>query len=296
VAPEPLRCKRGATLLAKILAVCTLGATSLAPFGLDRNPRPPFTPPQRYYLALGDSIAYGIQPAKVRAGLPPSGFDTGYVDVFAARLRRLAPRIRIVNYGCPGESTETFIAGGCPWLAGRRRLHDTFAGPQLDAALAFLRAHRGQVSPITLTLWANDVAELSDACKGNLACLRTRAPRALAQFGSRLTSILRRLRAASPKAEIIVTGAWNDDVAELRQTDPLVHSLDTTMAGVAARAGARFAEIFPTFNPTGSLAREKARICALTFICSEGDGHPTNAGYRAIAVAVLAASGYAHSR
>src|SRR3954452_9750850 len=30
--------------------------------------------PQAYYLALGDSIAYGAQPTKMNAGLPPSGF------------------------------------------------------------------------------------------------------------------------------------------------------------------------------------------------------------------------------
>jgi lysophospholipase L1-like esterase len=279
---------------AKILVGCTLGALSLAPFVLAGSPRPVFTPPQRYYLALGDSIAYGIQPDKVRAGLPPSGFDTGYVDVFAAHLRQVAPKIRVVNYGCPGESTRTFLAGGCPWLGGSRKLHDAFGATQLGGAVAFLHAHPGQVSPITLTLWSNDVAELSSACKGDLACVRARAPRALAQFGSRLSSILARLRAASPKAEIIVTGAWNDNVANLSQSDQLLRSLDWAIAGVAARAGARFAETFQVFNPTGSPAREKARICALTFTCSEGDGHPTDAGYRAIAGAVLAASGYAH--
>ena len=47
--------------------------------------------PQRYYLALGDSLACGLQPDKVDAGVRPSGFDTGFVDVFARRLRKLAP-------------------------------------------------------------------------------------------------------------------------------------------------------------------------------------------------------------
>jgi len=37
---------------------------------------------------------------------------------------------------------------------------------------------------------------------------------------------------------------------------------------------------------------QKARLCALTFICSKGDPHPTDAGYRAMADAVMAASGY----
>jgi len=271
-------------------AVLALGSTSQA----RTTAQPVYAPPQQFYLALGDSIAYGLQPAKVNAGLPPSGFHTGYVDVFAARLRALAPKIQVVNYGCPGESTKTFIAGGCPWLTGGRMLHEAFHGSQLGAALAFLRAHRGRVSPITLTLWGNDLAEFSAACKGKFACTRTGAPRAIAQFASRLTSILNRLRAASPKTEIIVTGAWNNDVAHLVQTDPLLRALDGTIARVAADAKARFADTFPVFNPHVALAREKARICALTFTCSQGDGHPTDAGYRAIAAAVLAASGYAH--
>jgi lysophospholipase L1-like esterase len=271
-------------------AVLTLVATSQA----RTTAQPVFAPPQQYYLALGDSIAYGAQPAKMSAGLPPSGFHTGYVDVFAARLRGLAPKIRVVNYGCPGESTQTFISGGCPWLAEGRRLHDPFKGTQLGAALAFLRTHRGQVSPITLTLWGNDLDKLAEACKGSFACIQGRAPRALAQIASRLTVILRRLRAAAPKAEIILTGAWNFNVDDLRQTDPLFHSVDATIARMAAGARARFADIFPVFNPQGNLAREKARICALTFTCSEDDPHPTDAGYRAIAAALWVASGYTH--
>src|SRR3954452_12555607 len=109
--------------------------------------------PGTYYLALGDSMAYGYQPAK--DSKPPSAVTTGYVNVFATRLRTLAPAIRVVNYGCPGESLVTFAKGGCPWLEGKRRVHDPFSGARLDAALAFLRAHPGQVSPITITLWGN---------------------------------------------------------------------------------------------------------------------------------------------
>jgi lysophospholipase L1-like esterase len=254
---------------------------------------PVYRAPQAYYLALGDSIAYGIQPAKVSAGLPPSGYRTGYVDLFAARLRALAPKIRVVNYGCPGESTRTFVDGGCPWLAEGRRLHDEFKGTQLGAALAFLRTYPNQVSPITLTLWGNDVGPLSDACKGDLACIRARAPRAIAQLASRLTAILRRLRTAAPKAEIILTGAWNFDIEHFTQTDSLFRSIDAAIAQAAAAGKARVARMYSVFSPVGNPAKAKARICKLTFICSEGDPHPTDAGYRAMAAAFLAASGYA---
>jgi len=80
-----------------------------------QNPPPVFNPPKRYYLALGDSIAYGFQSFKFAANLPPAAYNTGYVDVFGARLRQIWPGITTVNFGCPGESTETFVGGHCIW-------------------------------------------------------------------------------------------------------------------------------------------------------------------------------------
>jgi lysophospholipase L1-like esterase len=255
------------------LAGCAAGASS---------PRPMYQPPQSYYLALGDSIAYGIQPGK---GPRPSAYDTGYVDVFAARLRKLAPRIQVVNYGCPGESTVTFTRGGCPWLADGMKLHNAFRGSQLSAARSFLRAHRGQVSPVTLTLWGNDLFPLS--AKGK------RASSAIASFASRFSSILEQLRAAAPTAEIIVSGAWNPEADRLAQVEPLYRSLDTAIRRAAVASRARVANMFAALNGTGSFRAQKARLCALTFYCSKGgDPHPTDAGYRAMADAFMAASGY----
>ena len=37
---------------------------------------------------------------------------------------------------------------------------------------------------------------------------------------------------------------------------------------------------------------ETSAICAFTLRCSDGDGHPSDAGYRAIAGLVFDASGY----
>jgi lysophospholipase L1-like esterase len=275
--------------LAKTVAG-VLGLALLTGLAASAASGPVYQAPQAYYLALGDSIAYGVQPAKLDAGLPPSGFKTGYVDVFAARLRTIAPKLRVVNYACPGESTRTFTGGGCPGRGDVRGLHDPFKGSQLGAALAFVRAHRGQVSPITLTLWGNDVfEEFSPACKGDLACIRSHSTAGLARFVSRLGSIVDRLRTGAPKAEIILTGAWNFDVEHFAQSDPLFRSVDAAIARVAVAGKARVAEMFPVFDPVG---KERARICALTFICSKGDPHPTDAGYRAMAAAFLAASGY----
>jgi lysophospholipase L1-like esterase len=228
-------------------------------------------------------MAYGFQPTKANA--PASAINTGYVDVFAARLRRLSSKIKVVNYGCPGESTLTFARGGCGWLKQGRKLHDAFRGSQLKAALSFLRAHSGKVSPITVTLWGNDLPlPLSQNAK--------RAPRAIASFASRFSAILRQLRAVAPDAEIIVTGAWNPEADRLAQVEPLYRSLDAAIKRAATASRARVANMFAALNGTGNVKTQQARLCRLTFICSKGDPHPTDAGYRAMADAFMTASGY----
>jgi len=229
-------------------------------------------------------MTYGYQPTKAKPGARPSDFDTGYVDLFAARLRKLSPKIQVVNYGCPGESAVTFTRGGCPAFADGIKLHNAFRGSQLKAAVSFLRTHRGRVSPVTLTLWGNDLFPLS--AKGK------RAPSAIATFASRFNSILQQLRVAAPTAEIIVTGAWNPEADRLAQAEPLYRSLAAAIARTAATSRARVANMFAAFN-SGSVRAQKARLCALTFFCSKGDPHPTDAGYRAMADAFMAASGYA---
>jgi lysophospholipase L1-like esterase len=186
----------------------------------------------------------------------------------------------------------TFTRGGCPAFADRIKLHDAFRGSQLKAALIFLNAHPEEVSPITLTLFGNDwLPLLLDTCKGSVVCVRKHAPSATASFASRLDSILGRLRAAAPTADIIVTGAWNPDPNQLQELRPTYRALEESIARVAKASGVHVARMIPVFNPTGNVRVQKARLCALTFICSKGDPHPTDAGYRAMANAVAAASG-----
>jgi len=103
-------------------------------------------------------------------------------------------------------------------------------------------------------------------------------------------AILRRIRAAAPGAEIIVTGAWNPDSNSLRQLAPVYPSLETSIARAATGSQAKIARMLPVLNPAGSLQAQRAQLCKFTFICSKGDPHPTDAGYRAIADAVTGAS------
>jgi lysophospholipase L1-like esterase len=224
--------------------------------------------PPRYYLALGDSIAYGFQAGKALAGLPPAAFDTGFVDVLSARL----PRLRTVNYACPGESTVTFVVS-CPWKDSGHRLHDDYRGAQLSAALAFLRHHRTEL--ITVSLNGNDITDFVRSCNGDPACIGREAPAAVARYATRLREILNRLRAAAPAAQIVVVGAYNPNVTDRAFSDPLFASVNAAQADAAAAVRARFADPSPVFDSSA--------LCTLTLVCTKGDTHPSDAGYRALA-------------
>lgn len=235
---------------------------------------------QRYYLSLGDSLAFGFQRAKALAGLPPSAFNTGYADLLADRLEPGGRRLALVNYGCPGESTVTFRAGPCPWTAGGQLLHDAFTGPQQDAALGFLRDHRGHVELITLSLWGNDVNAYVASCQGNVQCIVDGAPAEIAAIRANLATILGEIRRAAPDATVILLGGVDVNAGAFELTHPLIRALNTAMADVAAAHRSRFANPFPIFNPDGDTG---AALCTRTLLCSDGDVHPSDAGYRAIA-------------
>jgi lysophospholipase L1-like esterase len=253
---------------------------------------PKFNPPKAYYLALGDSFAYGFTNAKYLAGLPPSAFDTGFVDVFAQQLRTIQPSIRVVNYACVGESTRTFMTGPCLGNTLGIGLHDDWSGTQLDAALAFLSMHKGEVSPITITLWANDVRELAESCNQDFACILDGAPATITRVATNLKTILTRLRSAAPQAEIIVTGPWNSAVGTFPITDPLYLQLDGAIKHATMDTRVRFADLFPVFNPQGDVDAEAVVICALTLVCLDGDIHLSDAGNRVVADGLWETSRY----
>jgi hypothetical protein len=153
--------------------------------------QPKFNPPKQSYLALGDSLAFGTQfaisaqylaehpcvpPGPPEGCVPPTLFDHGYVDVFGQMLHSIRPDLETINYGCPGETTDSFIGGGCFYTSQGFQLHDTFSSSQLNAAVTFLRAHHGQVSPITINLGANDLNALQGLCGNDIKCYEDKGP------------------------------------------------------------------------------------------------------------------------
>ncbi len=290
----------GGVVLAMVLAM-VLATLWLAPaagaFGLPRGGQPhhglPHPSPQLSYLALGDSLAFGYQQAKFNSLYPnenPAAFNTGYVDDFSRVLRFAERNLQVVNDGCPGETTESFIDGPCQYQLAFPLHHPYVGGPsssQLSDALAYLHANPGSVNPITIDIGANDALGLIEStCKLEPTCIVREAPALFAHIGSNLGLILADLRGAAPHAKIIVLGLYNPFGPSLTGADQLTAQLNEVMEHVASSVGARFADPLPVFNPQGP--REQPTICLLTNFCTPlMDIHPTDLGYAVLAGLVL---------
>jgi lysophospholipase L1-like esterase len=241
------------------------------------------------YLALGDSLAFGYSEAKFDELYPeenPADYNTGYVDDFAKILKLGSPGLQVVNDGCPGETTESFINGPCAYQL-EFPLHHPYVGgtssSQLSDALAYLNAHPGAVNPITIDIGANDaLGVIETTCKREAACVVKDAPALFAHIGANLGLILGDLRGAAPYATIVVLGLYNPFGEKLAGGDALTAELNEVMSNVASTVGARFADPLPVFNPPGKL--EEPTICLLTNMCTPlEDIHPTTLGYAALA-------------
>jgi lysophospholipase L1-like esterase len=244
--------------------------------------------PQTSYLALGDSLAFGYSLAKFESLLPtenPADYNTGYVDDFAHVLKLGNPKLQVINDGCPGETTESFIKGPCEYQLAFSLHHPYVGGPtssQLSDALAYLQANPN-TNPITLDIGANDaLGVIEHTCEKKVECVIKEAPALFAHIAANLGLILTDLRGADPHATIIVLGLYNPFGEKLPGGDALTAQLNEVMSQVASTVDARFADPLPLFNPPGAL--EEPTICLLTNMCkTPEDIHPTDLGYAVLA-------------
>jgi lysophospholipase L1-like esterase len=275
--------RRLTLLTAVLVAACT--ALSAASAAADEPVR------SGYYLSLGDSLAFGYQPDLVAAGdFNPSDYRS-YAEDFADMRTALT----LVNYGCPGETSSTLITGGCPWPGP---LHDPLgsATSQLGAALAFLAAHPGQVSLITIDIGSNDLLALVSSCQAQSgdvqSCLRAGLPPTLTTLAHNYGVILTSLESLAPEARVVVFNLYNPLAEVLPGSDALLAVVNQTLAEIATAFNAGLADAFTAINLSAGSPAEPTLICARTWECTSFHNiHPTDIGYRAMAVALLHAAG-----
>jgi len=259
------------------------------------------TAPPSYYVALGDSLAQGVQPDAAGTSVET---PQGYPDLVYATLRASHPTLQLVRLGCPGETTATMIHGGiCHYPAGS----------QLAAATAFLRAHRGHVYLVTIDIGANDPENCSN--QPSLAQLAS-CIRQTPEAATNLATILARLRAAAgPGVRIVGMSYYLPALAEWRTgmvghavawlSEKLAAVYNDLLTRAYSQAGIGVANVFGAFDTSnfgdslavpgyGSLPLNVARICQWTWECAAPprgpNQHANPAGYRVIANAILKAA------
>jgi lysophospholipase L1-like esterase len=149
-----------------------------------------------YYLALGDSLAIGLQPSQ--NGDVPT--NQGYADDLYLAFRQHIPGLRLVKLGCSGETTATMLEGGvCSYFAG--------GGSQLAQALAFIETHH--VSLITIDIGANDIDHCVTLAGIDASCVQA----AITSVGTNLPEILAKLRAAAGSIPIVAMNYYDPFLA-----------------------------------------------------------------------------------
>jgi lysophospholipase L1-like esterase len=265
------------------------GATAKAP-----KPEP------TYYLALGDSLAQGVQPNAAGASVETRA---GYPDQVYAALRPGRPALTLVKLGCPSETTSTMIDGGICRYPG---------GSQLTAAETFLQKHRGRVLLVTIDIGANDPEHCGN--QPNLAQLASCAVKGIPAAVTHLTTIMARLTAAAgPGVRIVGMNYYLPALAEWRQglsghlvvwaAERLAATYDNLLGRVYAHYGARVADVFGAFQTadfaagagSGTTPRNVALLCQWTWACAAPprgpNQHANQAGYHVMARTFLQAAG-----
>ena len=260
---------------------CALWVALLMLFGLfsqNGSAKTVLQGPKAYYLALGDSITWGVTPVG-----PAHSFADDLASVFAQAGMKEA-----VNLGCPGETTTTFIDGGCPSAKITRY---PYTGPQLAAALAFLHQHPGAVSPVTVEIGYNDPTHQGLLLPGCLLAPEPLIAATLVSFDANLQTILRHLtEALHGTGDLVVTNNYVATQNTCPASNMLQREFNRHLAAGVAAARATLVPIYDLFNTSSG---QSTALCRLTWICSQyADIHPNVAGQMAIAQRILEVTGY----
>ena len=253
------------------------------------------------YVSLGDSYATGYQATGVRQG---ANTRNGFAYQVPRIARSRGYDLQLVNFGCGGATTVSLLRQTDP---GPERARGpggrTWGGrTQLQAAERFLRANRGDVDLVTVSIGGNDVT----------SCAREADPvkcvaGAVQRVEKNVTSIARRLRRAAGR-DVRITGITYPDVILGQWVGPDANQELAKLSVVAfdqlinpalrrayAKGRGRLVDVTKATGaytpldqtvdlpPYGTIPIAVARVCELTYYCEFRDIHARTEGYTLIA-------------
>jgi lysophospholipase L1-like esterase len=254
------------------------------------------------YLALGDSVAFGLDPHLVppvpfscyscgtfTGTSPPNddGVFVGYPELLRQRLG-----IALDDGSCPGETSASFVAKSttgqaaiCAKFKEQEWLHASYDVTQRRYALDVLARRRG-VELVTFSVGANDLLDLVAACGSDPTCVDAGAGRVLASVYANVSGVLSAIRSAGYTGPIVLPGYY----APSPEWSPLVSALNQYLGLAASPSGAVTVDVQAAFGSTPCADGLLLPVDPLD-PAAGCDFHPSRAGAQRIADAVASAIG-----
>ncbi len=230
-------------------------------------PAAPAAGPPPTYLALGDSIAFGVGASDPSQG----GYVALVYKALRASQRYRDQNLELVNLSLPGATSADLVA----------------PGGQLEEALDEIEQRGEAVQIITLDIGGNDLLTLANRGSPCLSdtdteeCRRA-VRRVLGDLQANLTEALRRLREAAPGATIVIVDLYNPYSGTGDPRETIAELGVGQINGVIGAAAddpvlnVRLASVFQLFSGRGPF-----------WIAPDGI-HPNDSGHAVIAEVVLA--------
>jgi lysophospholipase L1-like esterase len=262
------------------------------------------------YLALGDSVAFGldIRLIPTAPGQPAPSPDQfiGYPEVLADLLH-LQQSKKEVNAACPGDTSGSFYIPGAPDHMCRAfraafGLHTNYSGTQGSFAVSQL-AENKHIDLVTLGIGGDDLQLLQESCMTNPfpypsfeICVQNLLPGVLQAYGNNLFNILSLLRGVYGGTLVLVEYYPVN-------ADPLfsqaIVGLNQVMIQVGSLFNVKFADSFAAFEAAiASIPGANGDPCKAGLLIrlspTTCDVHPSPAGRAILALTVQAAIGSNH--
>jgi lysophospholipase L1-like esterase len=247
---------------------------------------------QSAYLALGDSIPFGLNPLLLPPTVPSFSLDNfkGYPVAVAAHLR-----VPLVNASRVAETSVSLISGlqtdrfPYPLWLPSYPVFVPYPNPQAVFAVNYLRANP-RTRLVTISVGGNDLGVLQLKCAGNPVCILTNMGATLALVAENLANLLRRIRQSADYDGPIVTLTYYAFDYRDVQTTLALGALNSVLASVTLAHGGQVADGFGAFM----VASNGGDACAAGLLVKLPDGkcdtHPSPEGHRLLAQAVLNAA------